>query len=590
MKFAILTLLLVSAYAQARSFEPKGALGLSAYGYLQKSVIYAEERRKAEEAYLNNQRIIGGSAAVLGQFPYQAGIHLEIAGITGVGVCGGTLVSETRIITAAHCWFDGFSQVITMSARLGTVLLFGNDGITTPKTNQVIMHPDWFPAMIRNDVAVMYLPNAVTLSNTLYPIRLPSGSELEEDFTGELTIISGYGLTNVSSGVSETLRYVSVSVMSNEECIEFYNPALLLPTNICTSGAGVVGACSSDSGGPLAFTRNNRTILIGVVSFGSTDGCMVSHPTAYGRFLVTVREAKMKLTVLTLLVVAACTQASSIEAKDVLTSAYGYLERSLVYTEEKRKVEEEYLANQRIIGGVPAALGQYPWQAGLLLDIVGLDGMGVCGASLISASRLVTAAHCWWDGLHQVWRVTVRLGTVMLFGNDGVTLQTSVVVPSPNWFPALARNDIAVIYLTNSVPISNNIAPISLPTGSEIEDSFAGRLAIASGFGLTSAGGGIGQDQNLQHVRLSVMENSVCQALFIPTLVQPTNICTSGVGSVGACGGDSGGPLSITLNGRNVLIGVVSFGPPPPLTCESSFPTVYARVTSFVDFLNQHLD
>lgn len=70
MKFAILTLLLVSAYAQARSFEPKGAL-TSAYGYLQKSVVYAEERRKAEEAYLNNQRIIGGSAAVLGQFPYQ---------------------------------------------------------------------------------------------------------------------------------------------------------------------------------------------------------------------------------------------------------------------------------------------------------------------------------------------------------------------------------------------------------------------------------------------------------------------------------------------------------------------------------------
>lgn len=70
MKFAIVTLLVLSAYAQARSFEPEGAL-TSAYGYLEKSVIYAEERRKAEEEYVTKQRIIGGSAAVLGQFPYQ---------------------------------------------------------------------------------------------------------------------------------------------------------------------------------------------------------------------------------------------------------------------------------------------------------------------------------------------------------------------------------------------------------------------------------------------------------------------------------------------------------------------------------------
>lgn len=70
MKFTIVTLLVVSAYAQGRSIEPEGAL-TSAYGYLEKSVIYAEARRKAEEEYVNNQRIIGGSAAVLEQFPYQ---------------------------------------------------------------------------------------------------------------------------------------------------------------------------------------------------------------------------------------------------------------------------------------------------------------------------------------------------------------------------------------------------------------------------------------------------------------------------------------------------------------------------------------
>lgn len=74
----------------------------------------------------------------------------------------------------------------------------------------------------------------------------------------------------------------------------------------------------------------------------------------------------MKITILTLLVVAACAQTSPVEVDEVLTSAYGYLERSLIYAEGKRKAEEESLANQRIVGGVPAALGQYPWQVSII--------------------------------------------------------------------------------------------------------------------------------------------------------------------------------------------------------------------------------
>lgn len=74
----------------------------------------------------------------------------------------------------------------------------------------------------------------------------------------------------------------------------------------------------------------------------------------------------MKFTLLILLVVAACAQASPVEVDEVLTSTYGYLERSLEYAEQKRKAEEEFLVNQRIIGGVPAALGQYPWQVSIV--------------------------------------------------------------------------------------------------------------------------------------------------------------------------------------------------------------------------------
>ncbi|KAJ8719659.1 hypothetical protein PYW08_011834 [Mythimna loreyi] len=258
-------------------------------------------------------------------------------------------------------------------------------------------------------------------------------------------------------------------------------------------------------------------------------------------------------------------------------TAYGYLENVGIPAGERIKAAEE---RSRIVGGVPAGPGQYPYQAGLLLSIIGLDGTGVCGGSLLSSNRVVTAAHCWSDGVHQVWRITVVLGSTSLF-SGGNRQDSSVVAMHPSWTPALARNDIAVIYLPNTVQFTANIAPIALASGTS---DFAGSSAIASGFGLTSDGGSI--SGGLNHVRLNVIANSACSYAF-PLILQPTNLCTSGVGGVGACRGDSGGPLVTQQDGRDVLIGVTSFG--SALGCQASLPSVFARVTSFVSFLNQHI-
>uniref|UniRef100_A0A2A4K202 Peptidase S1 domain-containing protein n=1 Tax=Heliothis virescens TaxID=7102 RepID=A0A2A4K202_HELVI len=268
-------------------------------------------------------------------------------------------------------------------------------------------------------------------------------------------------------------------------------------------------------------------------------------------------------------------------------STYGYLvEYGIPQAEKIRVAEEKYLASQagsRIVGGVPAGQGQYPYQAGLLISIIGFEGSGVCGGSLISANRVATAAHCWFDGIHQGWRITVVLGSSLLF-SGGSRLDTSVVAMHPNWTPALVRNDVAVIYLPNAVQLSANIAPIALASGSS---EFVGASAIASGFGLTSSDGQISANQFLSHVSLNVIANSACSIAF-PFIVQPSNICTSGIGGVGTCNGDSGGPLVTNQNGQNVLIGITSFG--SAFGCQVNLPSVFARVTSFVSFLQQHIN
>jgi secreted trypsin-like serine protease len=95
----------------------------------------------------------------------------------------------------------------------------------------------------------------------------------------------------------------------------------------------------------------------------------------------------------------------------------------------------------------------YSFQAGLIIDLIGFNGNAVCGGSLISSNRAISAAHCWFDGINQAWRFTVILGSNLLF-SGGTRLQTSVVVTHKKWTPSLIRNDIAVIYLPSEVSFS----------------------------------------------------------------------------------------------------------------------------------------
>lgn len=87
-------------------------------------------------------------------------------------------------------------------------------------------------------------------------------------------------------------------------------------------------------------------------------------------------------------------------------------------------------------------------------------------------------------------------------------------------------------------------------------------------------------------MNLNTISNTACRIRF-PTLIQEENICTSGDDGRSPCHGDSGGPLAVIRDGRSVQIGVVSFG--SPVGCSTSWPAAYARVTSFMAFINQHM-
>ncbi|XP_058829458.1 collagenase-like [Topomyia yanbarensis] len=232
-------------------------------------VILVGSRAQAEES-----RIINGEDAELGQFPYQAKLIIQTD--QGRALCGGSLISEEWVLTAAHCVESARSVEVT----LGAVDLNdqGNDGRTVLNSTEYVRHPNYQASSASNDVAVVRLPERVTYSDRIQPVKLPTG---HDDYNRRLALVSGWGKTRDMGGVAQKLQYTTLTVIRNNECSLFYGPGTIQPTTLCCRGANRRSTCNGDSGGPLVL-EDDKT-QIGVVSFGNVIGCEKMFPVGFAR-------------------------------------------------------------------------------------------------------------------------------------------------------------------------------------------------------------------------------------------------------------------------------------------------------------------
>ncbi|XP_069140846.1 fibrinolytic enzyme, isozyme C-like [Argopecten irradians] len=113
-----------------------------------------------------------------------------------------------------------------------------------------------------------------------------------------------------------------------------------------------------------------------------------------------------------------------------------------------------------------------------------------------------------------------------------------------------------------------------MPTGGD----FAGQSCTITGWGRTS--GGAPLPDILQKATTTVLSNADCAEIWGADSINDGHVCVYTNGTNGACNGDSGGPL--TCDG--VLVGVTSWG---AVGCDTSLPSVYTRITHFLDFINE---
>ncbi|XP_022824739.1 brachyurin-like [Spodoptera litura] len=229
---------------------------------------------------LESMRIVGGSAvSAATAIPHQVGIVARLT--TGQqSVCGGSLLSTTRVLTAAHCWFDGEVQARQFTIVLGSLTIF--TGGTRIDTTDVTMHPSW--NYLLNDIAMVKI-SAVQLSTTIQVIPLPTAADVNQNFAGTTGVISGFGKTSdaqTSFPTSTALHQTSVPIITNAVCQRSYQ-ITIDGSHLCTAGTGGKGTCDGDSGGPLTVLHNNKRILVGVVSFGPSEGCQASSPSVFSR-------------------------------------------------------------------------------------------------------------------------------------------------------------------------------------------------------------------------------------------------------------------------------------------------------------------
>ncbi|CAH2064755.1 unnamed protein product, partial [Iphiclides podalirius] len=235
----------------------------------------AELIRQTEQALdFDGARIVGGTQAALGQYPYMAGLVVTLTN-GATSVCGASLLTNTRLVTAAHCWWDGRNQARQFTVVLASLRLFS--GGTRINTNSVVMHGSWNPSSLNNDIAVITI-SRVNFSNVIGPINLASGNN---NYAGTWAMAAGFGRTRDSAGIStsQMLYHVSLRVITNAECLNVYGDPFVISSTLCVSGEGGRNICRGDSGGPLAV----GTTLIGVASFVSGRGCQIGLPSGFAR-------------------------------------------------------------------------------------------------------------------------------------------------------------------------------------------------------------------------------------------------------------------------------------------------------------------
>jgi secreted trypsin-like serine protease len=230
------------------------------------------------------RRVVGGSTVRTVDLPWIVALasRQQFGSGRSGQFCGGALVTPTKVVTAAHCFYDEARGRVD---RPGLKVIVGRDDMRSSAGHEVAVqsvwvHPDYNFAANMNDVAVITLAGS---QGARPVVELVGQGESAPYAAGTRAQVYGWGDTSGRGDYSPVLRGVDVPMVPDQTCAHAYpgGPDGKFDARgmVCAGEEkGGKDACQGDSGGPLIVGGR----LVGLVSWGT--GCAeAGHPGVYTR-------------------------------------------------------------------------------------------------------------------------------------------------------------------------------------------------------------------------------------------------------------------------------------------------------------------
>ncbi|CAL1291134.1 unnamed protein product [Larinioides sclopetarius] len=217
-------------------------------------------------------RIVGGKNTYFGKWPWQALVkEATWLGLFVKNKCGGVLINSKYVLTAAHCQPGFLASLLVVLGTHDLAETFDNKASIIRNVKRMVVHRHYNAQTFENDLALLEMEAPVEFLPYVVPICLPHRNE---DFTGKMAFVTGWGKLTAGGDVPNILQEVQVPIVSNGECQSMFYQAghhKAIRSNFVCAGYtnGGQDSCEGDSGGPLMVQREDtRWVLVGTVSHG----------------------------------------------------------------------------------------------------------------------------------------------------------------------------------------------------------------------------------------------------------------------------------------------------------------------------------